>query len=480
MQRDMAATGDILTSVVGTPKPPVLVQQLPATPHPTSAQPSALPYPAGPRSTRTTSPSLSDPSSLSSVVSSHPSASTTSSSTAASTTSTAATSLGSSQTLHNCDGIFVQYERLPEETLKKLRDMWERLSHGWEHNDSSHIVHYVRAGTASKSLVPALLIEYGDQRRKKKLEEFLKKQKWLKREIRENSFDIFVIGGRFSMSASLVGDLPSNTLVLKGPTLLLPLEAQTLCGSAVLLPSQENAAPKFCTFGGLIIVHDRLFGLLARHPFHEGANTYEQRTGPILNTITDLDPNGVVQIQTSEPPFCLSYEDDFDDSDGSEDLCNFADTISGSQDDSDGHVLDEQSGREEEYMADMQILERPTADTDLLPLRIDLVVEQTPHTDGNSKALSRDDRDWALASLSDISSDDQQRVLLPNRVGDKLVESTFDNRDYTHGSVTLIPAGSGELEANLLGCPATVNVGKSRYETCLLSLEKPLRKYPPF
>jgi hypothetical protein len=476
----MAATGDILTSIVGTPKPPVLVQQLQATSHPTSAQPSAPPYPAGPRSIRTTSPSLSDPSSLSSVVSSHPSASTISSSTAASTTSTAATSLDSSQTLHNCDGIFVQYERLPEETLKKLRDMWERLSHGWEHDDSSHIVHYVRAGIAPKNLVPALLIEYGDQRRQKKLEEFLRKQKWLRREIRENSFNIFVIRGRFSMSASLVGDLPSNTLVLRGPTLLLPLEAQTLCGSAVLLPSQENAAPRFCTFGGLIIVHDRLFGLLAHHPFHKGANTYEQRTGPILNTITDLDPNGVVQIQTSEPSFCLSYEDDFDDSDGSEDLCNFADTTSGSQDDSGGHVFDEQSGREEEYMADMQILERPTADTDLLPLRIDLVVEQTPHTDGNSKALSRDDRDWALASLSDISSDDQQRVLLPNRVGDKLVESTFDDRDYMHGSVTLIPAGSGELEANLLGCPATVNVGKSRYETCLLSLEKPLRKYPPF
>ena len=479
MQCDMATTGDILTSIVGTPKPPVLVQQLPPTPHRTSAQPSALPYPADPRSTRTTSPSLSDPSSLSSVVSSHPSASTTSSSTATSTTSTAATSPGSSHTLHNCDGIFVQYERLSEETLKKLRDIWERLSHGWEHNDSSHIVHYVRAGTASKNLVPALLIEYGDQRRQKKLEEFLRKQKWLRREIRENSFNIFVIRGRFLMSASFVGDLPYNTLVLRGPTLLLPLEAQTLCGSAVLLPSQENAAPRFCTFGGLIIVHDRLFGLLAHHPFHEEANTYEQRTGPILNTITELDPNGVEQIQTNELPFCLSYEDDFDDSDGSEDLCNFADTTSGSQDDSDGHVFDEQSGREE-YIANMQILERPTADTDLLRLRIDLVVEQTSHTDGNSKALSRDDRDWALASLSDISSDDQQRVLLPNRVGDKLVESTFDDRDYAHGSVTLIPAGSGELDANLLGCPATVNIGKSRYETCLLSLEKPLRKYPPF
>jgi hypothetical protein len=230
----------------------------------------------------------------------------------------------------------------------------------------------------------------------------------------------------------------------------------------------------------LIIVHDRLFGLLARHPFHEGTNMYEQRTGPILNTITDLDPNGVVEIQTSEPPFCLSYEDDFDDSDGSEDLCHSANTSSGSQDDSDVHVFDELNGREEEYMADMQILERSTADTDLLQLRIDLVVERTPHTDGNSNALSRDDRDWALASLSDISSDDQQRAILPNRVGDKLVESTFDDRDYMHGSVTLIPAGSGEQEANLLGCPATVNVGKSCYETYLLSLEKPLRKCPPF
>lgn len=169
MQCDMVATGDILPSIVGTPKPPVLMQQLPATPHPTSAQPSALPYPTNPQNTRTTSPSLSDPSSLSRVVSSHPSASTISSSTAASTTSTAATSLGSSQTLYNCDGVFVQYERLPEGTLKKLRDMWERLSHGWEHDDSSHIVHYVRAGNASKNLVPALLIEYGDQRRQKKI-----------------------------------------------------------------------------------------------------------------------------------------------------------------------------------------------------------------------------------------------------------------------------------------------------------------------
>ena len=226
-------------------------------------------------------------------------------------------------------------------------------------------------------------------------------------------------------------------------------------------------------------MHDRIFGLLARHPFYEGTNMYEQRTGPILNTITDLDPNGVVQIQTSEPPFFLTYEDDFDDLDESEDLCHFADTSSGSQDDSDVHVFDKPNGKEE-HMADMQILERSTADTDFLRLRIDLVVERTNHTERNSKPLSRDDRDWALASLSDISSDDQQRFILPNRVGDMLVESTFEDRDYMHGSVTLIPAGSGELEANLLGCPATVNVGKSCYETYLLSLEKPLRKCPPF
>src|SRR2546421_5850024 len=103
----MAATGGIAISIAGTTRPPVPLQQLPATPHPTSAQPSPLPYPASPRSTRTTSPSLSDPSTLSNVVSSHSRAPTTSSSTATSTTSTPATSLDSSQILHNCDGIFV-------------------------------------------------------------------------------------------------------------------------------------------------------------------------------------------------------------------------------------------------------------------------------------------------------------------------------------------------------------------------------------
>ncbi|KIW23859.1 uncharacterized protein PV07_12027 [Cladophialophora immunda] len=461
-----------------TPKIAMRVQQSPATQQSISTQLSELIHSAGSRSTRTPSASLSDPFTLSNVASN---VSTASSDIAPSVTSTMATSQNSNQTPANYDGIFVQYERLPDATLKKLQDIYERLCLGWDQNDSSHIVHYLRAGIDAQKLTPALLIECEDQVSKRRLEEYLKKKKWLRRAIRENTCCIFVIRGRFSTSASLDGDLPVNSLVVGESTLLLSSGARTSCGAAVLVPPQGTMQHKFCTFGGLIVVNERIFGLLAQHPFREGTLLTEQQTSLVLNTMNSMGDNGVVKIYTNEPPFCLTWED-FDDSDEDDSDPRYysTDTSSMTEEESDGHFFSGQSAGDEGYMASKQVAEPSTADCDVLSFKIEIVVKQTQQTDRDPGARSRYDRDWALANLSSIPANDRQRVMLPNIVGNKFVESLFTGHESPHNAVALVATSSGELKANILGCPATVKIGNSSYETILMNLDNPLRRYQSF
>ena len=87
---------------------------------------------------------------------------------------TAALADGSQDTVQ-CNGIFVQYERLPEPTLKSLQQVYELLSQELKQDGRSHVVTYMRAGLASNKLIPALVIECVDQKHKKQLGKHLQK-----------------------------------------------------------------------------------------------------------------------------------------------------------------------------------------------------------------------------------------------------------------------------------------------------------------
>jgi hypothetical protein len=312
----------------------------------------------------------------------------------------------------------------------------------------SRTIEFMRAGLQVDRLYPAIVILFDDKREKKEAYTFCSGIDWLEAEREQHKFKVHCLLAERKATVKKAMGLDLNKWrTAAEASMSIPLEASTLCGLTVFIGDESDGPNKKCVFGGLIKIDGTLYGLLARHTFDEAnEDTVTHPSSEDSDRASSLSSD-------DEQPLTLSFK-------GSEEVEKAFPQpdiyIAGSNG---------QTGNSPRQ----GLSQEPSTSSILLKIRIYI-----PPTPTDEKQES--DLDWALVDLSEISRDIMSRILLPNRVWNRLVDRLDNNQAGWEGTVKVAGTGSLPICGRLHPLPVSLRLGKSSHDVHLVALEKPLRE----
>jgi hypothetical protein len=312
----------------------------------------------------------------------------------------------------------------------------------------SRTIEFMRAGLQVDRLYPAIVITFDDKRERKEAYTFCSGLDWLETEREQHKFNLHVLLAerKAKVKKSMGLDLDKACTAVEA-SILIPLEASTLCGLTVFVRNERDGPNKKCVFGGLIKIDGVLYGLLARHPFDE-ANE-DTATRP-----SSEDPDRASNLSSDgEQPLTLSFK-------GSEEA-----EKAFPQPDID---IAGSSGKTSE--SPRQGLSRESS-MNHLSLRIRIYIPPTANAEKQEPDL-----DWALVDLSEIPRDLMSRILVPNKVGNDLIDRLDNGQVGWEGTVKVAGAGPLPIPGHLHPLPVSLRLENSSHDVRLVVLEKPLRR----
>lgn len=234
-------------------------------------------------------------------------------------------------------------------------------------------------------------------------------------------------------------------------SLVVPEEARTLCGLAVLVPKEGDRPAKKCAFGGLIMIDSKYYGLVARHPFQE--------SGDVGSPSNDGGNGG--------------------DGDGDS-------GYNGSGDENEPPGLDLEGGEQAE-----QALHQPGVDVPESSIEVEEPVDadlsQAPPTNCTSWKVqvlvpstvdateaATKDFDWALLDLSQVLDLDIKWPFLLNRVQNHVIRRIDSRTGDYEGRVDVVCANNRFIPAYLTQWRASLNIQGSSYDVRPIQLGRPL------
>lgn len=237
-------------------------------------------------------------------------------------------------------------------------------------------------------------------------------------------------------------------------SLVVPEEARTLCGLAVLVPKEGDRPAKKCAFGGLIMIDSKYYGLVARHPFQE--------SGDVGSPSNDGGNGG--------------------DGDGDS-------GYNGSGDENEPPGLDLEGGEQAE-----QALHQPGVDVPESSIEVEEPVDadlsQAPPTNCTSWKVqvlvpstvdateaATKDFDWALLDLSQLQNTDiWAKVLMLNRVDDHVIRRIDDQHWCFEGQVSVVCGENRSIPGYLHPLSVSRDFRGSSFDVRSVVLERPSRE----
>ena len=188
-----------------------------------------------------------------------------------STTSTAATSLYPAQTtfrmqkLYICPNLQMNEELLSlwsEQILPRLK--LELLHH--LHN-GTWLPEFLMVGKGPDKLKPCILVTCGDDATRKIVEKLYKKLKWLREKLKQTRITFIAVTRKISLCVSNYDAGSWSRVLTDTCKIVVSNDTTTLCGQRILLIALDRSTSACCTFGGVLTVNGRLYGLTTGHPF---------------------------------------------------------------------------------------------------------------------------------------------------------------------------------------------------------------------
>lgn len=322
----------------------------------------------------------------------------------------------------------------------------------------SRAIQFMQAGQRVDGLYPSMVVTYEDKREKKEASTFCSKLDWLhqKRNQYQFNFHILLAEKHTKVEKSMALSLDNRFMTTKA-SILISLDALTLCGSTVLVHDDTAAVHKKCVLGGLILVDGVLYGLLPRHPFdqHQTSAQVSEVGIPISRSSEDSERPSSTS-SADEHPFTLSFE---------------------------GHEEAETSYPQPSiYLPGSSRIvsefDREQASLASLKYHISVGVHvYIPTTEklGNSRSgLTEIDMDWALADLSEIPKTLMSAVIRANKVGNDFVEYVDNGTLGLKEAVKIAVPGPRPISGILDPLPVSLRSSGSSHDVRLVVLEKAL------
>jgi hypothetical protein len=315
----------------------------------------------------------------------------------------------------------------------------------------SRTILFMLAGKQVDRLYPSLVVTYDDYKEKREACRFTPGLEWLRDDRNEHKFNFHVLLAEPKAKAKKnMGVVWDKRGVYMEASILIPLDASTLCGVTVLVRNDKGGPDKRCVFGGLVNIDGTLYGLLARHPFDESDDGL-----PARRASKDSDRSSSVSSE-DERPSTLSFE-------GSEEAEKAFPQpsiyIAGSGD---------KSIESDENDNSLDVL------TNYLSLGIRVFIPTSADSGMSSKVTPERDMDWALADVSEIRQDLLSRVLMMNKIGNHMIEKLETGGVAAEGAVTVAGTGPSAISGFLHPLPVSLRFQTSSHDARLLVLERPL------
>lgn len=198
----------------------------------------------------------------------------------------------------------------------KLQDTWRqeiqpRLAILLQQNIPSGtcVQEFMMAGKRPKSLKPTVILTCGNSQTKNGVKKLVKHQNWLREILQVNNIAFIALVAKISLSARSVSE-PNNAGAQRENFQTQVLESTTgkPCGLPIRITFEDDYQ-RYCTLGGLLMVHDQIVGLTAGHPFLRG-----QQLQPAFGQSPEDGEDRVVLeegegSETSSQPYIMEPEE---------------------------------------------------------------------------------------------------------------------------------------------------------------------------
>jgi hypothetical protein len=385
-------------------------------------------------------------------------------------TSTPATSILTAYETFQIQGIHVS-PSMPVD--QETSDLWAqqiqfRLLADLHHHDGlgPWLLQFMMAGKRPDDLAPYIVITCGNVRTKKKVEKFCKNLKWLRQLARTYNIKLAALVTNITLNsgpAPLVMGMqaPANSCLVE-----VVNSTQTHCGQTIYIKHSGSSPASLCTFGGVIEIDGKLYGLTVGHPFAVQQATTDESEMDVgeqsLESPTESDTSETDTTSDSDFVFSVDFPDDGSLSDTSATYANDASSMITHIGSSTIPDLD-LSGNTSLAAATTQVHV-------LLPVVPSFLSLPRSHLNFTL--------DWALIDVTNLSH------ILPNRIfplqdqdGDGIpilgaLPAQFD----PYGNVTVLTATNGPQLGVLSASPSTLKIHGHLYDVRLITLNHVLGK----
>ena len=250
-------------------------------------------------------------------------------------TSTPATSIRTAYETFQIQGIHVS-PSMPVD--QETSDLWAqqiqfRLLADLHHHDGlgPWLLQFMMAGKRPDDLAPYIVITCGNVRTKKKVEKFCKNLKWLRQLARTYNIKLAALVTNITLNsgpAPLVMGMqaPANSCLVE-----VVNSTQTHCGQTIYIKHSGSSPASLCTFGGVIEIDGKLYGLTVGHPFAVQQATTDESEMDVgeqsLESPTESDTSETDTTSDSDFVFSVDFPDDGSLSDTSATYANDASSM---------------------------------------------------------------------------------------------------------------------------------------------------------
>lgn len=322
-------------------------------------------------------------------------------------------------------------------------------------------------GKKPDKLKPCVLITCGDNGTRKQVEKLYKRLKWLREVLKHREMMFLALTRKVVLSGGSRLQRPVYGATNSRCFIEISANTTTLCGQRVHIPMKESLSPSYCTLGGVIRIGDRLYGLMAGHPFAKDKEIKDNLDAEDESRIVSSTSASEASEDSDSP--ILFDENDPDSLSSALTADNFFESITPDVEDLPHTSLE--GFRHEIWGQESEDLKR-------YHLQVVLPVSSSPHDPNVGEVVP--DYDWALLEIEDME------IVLPNvnttgSTEEHVVISDLaeqaPNQCPSQGNVTVLTATLGPIPAILNPAPASFKSGSCIFQVQLVVLDTNLREF---